>query len=40
MKKMCRAEFKAQVMLGILKDAKSISQLSSEYGVHTNQLGT
>jgi putative transposase len=32
------AEFKAQVVLEILKEEKSISQLSSEYGVHSNQL--
>jgi transposase-like protein len=33
------AEFKAQVVLEILKEEKSISQISSEYGVHPNILG-
>lgn len=39
MKKTYTAEFKAQVVLEILKEEKSISQLSSEYGVHPNILG-
>lgn len=39
MRKTYSAEFKAQVVLEILKEEKSISQLSSEYGVHPNQLG-
>lgn len=39
MKKTYSAEFKAQVVLEILKEEKSISQLSSEYGVHPNILG-
>ncbi len=38
MRKTYSAEFKAQVVLEILKEEKSISQLSSEYGVHPNQL--
>jgi len=32
------AEFKAQVVLEILKEEKSISQLASEHGVHPNLL--
>jgi len=32
------AEFKAKVVKEILKEEKTISQLSSEYGVHTSQL--
>ncbi len=39
MKKTYTADFKAQVVLEILKEEKSISQLSSEYGVHPNILG-
>ena len=39
MRKTYSAEFKAQVVLKILKEEKSISQLSSEYGVHPNMLG-
>ena len=39
MRKTYSAEFKAQVVLEVLKEEKSISQLSSEYGVHPNQLG-
>lgn len=39
MRKTYSAEFKAQVVLEILKEEKSISQLSSEYGVHPNILG-
>src|SRR5690625_7979667 len=31
-------EFKAQVVLEILKEEKSFSELSSEYGIHVNQL--
>jgi putative transposase len=38
MRKTYSAEFKAQVVLEILKEEKSISQLSSEYRVHPNQL--
>jgi len=32
-------ELKAQIVLEILREEKSISQLSSEYGIHPNQLG-
>ena len=32
------SEFKAQVVLEILKEEKSLSQLSSEHGIHTTQL--
>ncbi len=32
------SEFKAKVVLEILREEKSISQLSSEYGIHTTQL--
>ena len=39
MRKTYSAEFKAQVVLEILREEKSISQLSSEYGVHPNILG-
>lgn len=39
MKKTYSADLKAQVVLEILKEEKSISQISSEYGVHPNILG-
>lgn len=39
MRKTYSAEFKAQVVLEILKEEKSISQLASEHGVHPNLLG-
>jgi transposase len=32
------AEFKAQVVLALLKEEKSASQLAAEHGVHPNQL--
>jgi transposase len=32
------ASFKAQLVLELLKEIKTISQLSSEYGVHPNVL--
>jgi len=32
------ADFKAKVVLEILREEKSISQISSEYGIHTSQL--
>lgn len=32
------ASFKAQVALEAIKKEKTISQLSSEYGVHSNQV--
>jgi transposase-like protein len=38
MKKTYTASFKAQVVLELLKETKTISQLSSEYGVHTTVL--
>lgn len=39
MRKTFTSDFKAKVVLEILKEEKSISQLSSEYEVHANQLG-
>ncbi len=41
MGRLCRrfdAAFKAKVALEVLKNEKTISQLSSEYGVHPNQI--
>ena len=38
MKKSYTATFKAQVVLEVLKETKTISQLASEYGVHPNIL--
>jgi transposase len=38
MKKIYTATFKAQVVLELLKETKTISQLSSEYGVHVTVL--
>jgi transposase len=38
MKKSYTASFKAQLVLELLKETKTISQLSSEYGVHPNVL--
>ena len=38
MKKSYTATFKAQVVLELLKETKTISQLSSEYGVHATVL--
>lgn len=32
------SEFKSQIVLEILKEEKSISEISSEHGIHTNQL--
>lgn len=37
-KKQYTAEFKAQVVKEILKEEKTVSQLSSEYGIHSSQL--
>jgi len=31
-------EFKSKIILEILKEEKTLSQISSEYGVHTTQL--
>lgn len=38
MKKTYTAAFKAQVVLDLLKETKTLSQLSSEYGVHVTVL--
>jgi putative transposase len=38
MKKTYTAAFKAQVVLELLKETKTLSQLASEYGVHPNVL--
>ena len=38
MKKVYTAAFKAQVALDLLKEEKTLSQLSTEYGVHANVL--
>ena len=38
MKKTYTAAFKAQVALELLKEEKTLSQLSSEYSVHANVL--
>lgn len=38
MKKTYTPAFKAQVVLELLKETKTISQLSSEYGVHATLL--
>jgi transposase len=38
MRKTFTSEFKSKIVLEILKEEKSISQISSEYEVHSNQL--
>jgi transposase-like protein len=38
MKKSYTATFKAQIVLELLKETKTISELASEYGVHPNVL--
>lgn len=38
MKKIYTPTFKAQVALELLKEEKTLSQLSAEYGVHANVL--
>lgn len=38
MKKLYTSAFKAQVVLELLKEEKSLAQLSSEHGVHANVL--
>jgi transposase-like protein len=38
MKKHFTGKQKAQIVLELLKEEKSVSQISSEYGVHPNQL--
>lgn len=32
------SEFKSKIVLEILKEEKSISEISSEHGIHVNQL--
>lgn len=38
--KVYSANFKAKVAMAALKENMSMSQLSSEYGVHTNQISS
>ena len=38
MRKQYSAEMKAQIVLEILKEEKSITELASEYNMHPNQL--
>ncbi len=38
MKKQYSAKQKAQIVLEIFKEEKSIAQIAAEYGVHSNQL--
>ena len=38
MRKRYTAAFKAQVVLELLKEERPVSKISSEYGVHANQL--
>jgi putative transposase len=38
MKKSYTASFKAQVVLELLKETKTLGQLASEFGVHANVL--
>ena len=38
MRKRYTAAFKAQVVLELLKEERPVSKISSEYGVHSNQL--
>ena len=38
MKKTYTATFKAQVVLELLKETKTLSQLAAEYGVHPNVI--
>ena len=38
MKKVYTAAFKAQVALELLKEEKTLAQISAEYGVHANVL--
>jgi putative transposase len=38
MKKNYTANFKAQVVLDLLKEEKTITEIASEYGVHPTQL--
>ena len=39
MRKSFTADIKARVVLEILREEKSISQIASEYDIHPNQLG-
>ena len=39
MRKKHTPEMKAHIVLEILKEEKSISELASEYNIHPNQLG-
>ena len=38
MRKQYNASFKAQVVLAVLKEEMTISQIASEYGVHPTQI--
>jgi transposase-like protein len=38
MRKHYTASFKAQVVLELLKEEKTVSQISSEYGIHFSML--
>jgi transposase-like protein len=38
MRKRFSADFKAKLVLEVLKEEKTLSELSSEYGVHVSQL--
>ena len=40
MKKTYSSAFKAQLVLALLKETKTIGQLATEYGVHPNVLRT
>jgi transposase len=39
MRKQFSATFKAQLVQELLREEKSVAQLSAEYGVHSTQLG-
>lgn len=39
MRKTYTGEFKARVVLEILREEKSISEISARHGIHSNQLG-
>jgi len=38
MRKHYSAAFRAQIIIDLLREAKSVSQIASEHGVHPNQL--
>ena len=38
MKKRYKPKQKAQIVLEILKEERTVTQISSEYGIHTSQL--